>query len=106
MLPLILGFGIQVGLFVYIKDYHKHLGTEKATLGVSAGVSGGAMIACCTHHFVEIFALIGIAGASIFFVKYQTTFLLIGIGANIFGIIYMLNELNKINHCKKNGKKK
>lgn len=96
MLPLIIGFGIQIGLFIYLRGYCKSMGISTTAVGASAGVSGGAMVACCAHHFVEVFALIGIAGASVFFVKYQTTFLVVGIGANILGIIYMRNHIKKM----------
>lgn len=100
MLPLVIGFGIQIGLFVYVKNYCKQTGIETASVGAGGGISGIAMVACCSHNLVGLFALIGIAGVALFLTKYQTTFLLIGIAANIFGIIYMLNHLKKMKEGK------
>ncbi len=103
--PLIVGFGIQVGLFVYVKNYCKHVGSDTAVVSTSAGISGGSMIACCTHHFIDVFAILGIAWAASFFVRYQTTFLLIGLAANIFGIFYMWGHLNKMKRGKNSHQK-
>ena len=88
MVPLIVGFGIQIGMFFYVKDeMHKKATTEAAA---SAGISATSMVACCAHHIADIAPFLGIAALGVFFLKYQTVFLLTGILSNILGITYMI----------------
>ena len=92
MTPLIIGFGIQIGMFFYIKDeMHKRATTQAAA---STGISATSMVACCAHHIADIAPFLGITALGLFLTKYQSTFLLIGIFSNILGIIYMLSLVN------------
>lgn len=87
MIPLIVGFGIQVGMFFYMKnEMHKKAAGHAAA---SAGISTGAMVACCAHHIADIAPFLGIAALGLFLTKYQATFLIMGILSNILGIVYM-----------------
>ena len=87
MLPLVVGFGIQIGLFFYVKnEMHKKATAQAAA---STGISTASMIACCAHHIADIAPFLGIAALGIFFTKYQAVFLLAGIFSNILGITYM-----------------
>ncbi len=91
---IIIGFGIQVALWVYIKNY----GTENVNgtiPGSSAGISGSAMLACCAHHLADVLPVLGLSGAAIFLTKYQKPFLILGLSINIFGIAYMVRLLEK-----------
>ncbi len=91
MIPLVIGFGIQMGLFFYVKEHmHKK---EAGSATVSAGVSGTAMVACCAHHVADIAPFLGIAAVGIFFTQYQLSFLLAGVFSNILGIIYMVSRM-------------
>ncbi len=91
------GFGVQVGLFSYIKFVSQ---TKKkgltAEVTASGGVSTVSMIACCAHYLVGVLPFIGLSATALFLVKYQISFLLIGIFSNILGIIIML--MNIQNH--------
>lgn len=61
MVPLILGFGIQVGLHQYIKNFTQ--GMEKMVRGktvASGAASAGTMVMCCVHHLAEILPLVGL----------------------------------------------
>ena len=87
MVPLIVGFGIQTGMFFYAKDeMHKKAIAEAAA---STGISATSMVACCAHHIADIAPFLGITALGAFFLKYQTVFLLTGILSNILGITYM-----------------
>ncbi len=101
MLPLIAGFGIQIGLFFYVKDkMHK---TASAHAAASTGISATAMVACCAHHIADIAPFLGITALGLFLSKYQSVFLLAGILSNILGILYMANlATNKIPKAKAN----
>lgn len=92
---LIIGFGIQIGLFNYI---HTSTKSKKATAQIAAtsGVTTGSMVLCCAHHLVDILPILGLTAASIFLIKYQIPFILIGIFSNIIGILMMLNIIKKL----------
>ena len=97
VLLLIIGFGIQIGLYTYTKSYIK----LKSILGIkgnivaTGSVSTASMLACCAHHLSDILPIIGLSVAVVFFNKYQILFLVIGILSNFIGIIYMLNIIKK-----------
>lgn len=92
MVPLIIGFGLQIGMFFYVKEeMHKKAMAEAAT---STGISTTSMIACCAHHISDIAPFLGITALGLFLTKYQSTFLLGGILSNILGITYMASMTN------------
>ncbi|HLA23284.1 MAG TPA: hypothetical protein VJZ93_01980 [Candidatus Nanoarchaeia archaeon] len=92
IVPLVIGFGTQIGLYNSIK----HTAQMTGTVAVSGGISGGSMIACCSHFLLNIIPIIGLSGLALFLVKYQTAFFAIGIISNVFGIVLMLNHKNKM----------
>lgn len=82
--PLIVGFGIQAGFFRAI-----HLAAQHGGGGAMAGsgtVSGGTMLACCTHNLVPLFPILGVSGLSAFFAIYQTQMFLLSILVTVAGI--------------------
>lgn len=99
MIILSAGFGTQIGLFVYLKNCVKnplgihHSGKVAAT---STGTSAVSMIACCAHHLSDVLPIIGLSGAAVFLTKYQIPLIVLGIGMNIFGILYMLKQIKKV----------
>jgi hypothetical protein len=99
LLPLIIGFGTQIGMFVYIRRGLHVAGKAAPGAAVAAGAGTGtstvAMLACCAHHLTEVLPIIGLSGAAIFLVKYQSLFLTIGIAANALGIGIMLRIILK-----------
>lgn len=95
MLPLSLGFGIQVGLFVNLRAKMKN-NTSKGMMAGSTATSTLGMIACCAHHLTDILPIIGLSAVSVFLVNYQVPLLLIGIASNVLGVIYLLKINLKI----------
>lgn len=92
MVPLVIGFGVQIGMFFYVKDeMHKKATTQAAA---STGVSATSMVACCAHHIADIAPFLGITALGLFLTKYQSTFLLMGVFSNILGITYMASLMN------------
>lgn len=91
---LILGFGVQFGLFWLLrKGYHfsmheKH--DAQLATGTSTGVSAVAMVACCAHHIVDLLPILGLSAAALFLSDYQEQFLIFGVVANVIGIGMML----------------
>src|SRR3990167_6583918 len=80
--PLVIGFGTQIGLFASIKHTAQLTGAVAGT----GTISGGSMIACCSHFLLQMIPLVGASGLAIFLVKYQAFFLGIGIISNAAGI--------------------
>lgn len=97
ILLLVTGFGIQVGLYSYIRTEFraKQMAGATKTVAATGGVSTGSMIACCAHHLTDILPIIGLAGAAVFFAKYQLLFLVVGILSNLIGVIMMLGIIQK-----------
>lgn len=93
MIPLIIGFGVQIGMFFHIKEsMHKK---AIAPAAASTGVSTTSMVACCAHHLADIAPFLGITAAATFLTKYQSSLLLIGIVSNILGITFMASLMSK-----------
>jgi|SRR3989344_5234703 len=90
--PLAIGFGIQIGLYFSIK----HDAMVNGTVGATGAVSGGSMLACCSHFLLNIIPLAGASGLAIFLVKYQSWFLVFGILSNVVGIGLMWNHKKKM----------
>lgn len=94
ILPLVVGFGIQVGLYVYVRTCRR---VKRATAEVTAtgGVSTGAMVACCAHHISELLPIIGLSALAGFAERFHIPLMLAGIFANLIGIIFMLQLIKK-----------
>lgn len=92
--PLIIGFGVQVGLFRAIHLKARHGGG--GTMAASGGVSATAMLGCCAHNLVTLLPILGASGAAVFLSAYQKQIFLISIAFVIAGIIYMGIKYYKI----------
>lgn len=95
MIPLILGFAVQLGLFAYARGATRDSGAPTRGVIASGGVSTLSMVACCAHHLTDVLPLLGLAGAALFLADYQTLFLLLGLLSNTMGIAYMLGMLRR-----------
>lgn len=89
ILMLAIGFGIQVGLFTFIRTYVKNNAATK-TVAATGTMSTGSMIACCAHHLTDVLPVIGLSAAALFMQQYQTSLLLLGIFSNLVGILLMI----------------
>lgn len=90
---LIVGFGIQVGLYSLLRrGFRLNINQKKETkiaAGAGGTVSGVSMVACCAHHVADVTPILGLTGAAVFLTEYQKEFLIFGIIANLLGILYM-----------------
>ncbi|MBI5621347.1 hypothetical protein HY933_00580 [Candidatus Falkowbacteria bacterium] len=91
---IIIGFGLQIGLSVYLKNLQclNHAGTVTAASGA---VSGTTMVVCCIHHLAEVLPILGISGATIFLTQYQKPLLLLGLAINLAGLAYISRLLGR-----------
>ena len=93
--PIISGFGIQAGLFTYLRGLHRGRKARAAVTGSSAGMSTAAMIACCAHHVTDVLPLIGLSGAAILLAEYKVAFMVAGLLSNLAGIGYLLVHIRR-----------
>lgn len=99
MVPLVIGFGFQIGFFSCFRSSMKMSSKSTATSG---GVSGVSMVACCAHHVTDMIPLIGMSALGLFLLQYQSSFLVLGIVSNVVGIMFMMNTAKKNNTKFKN----
>ena len=94
VLPIILGFGVQVALYTVLKKRLfvpvAQTGPSGALTGASGGMSAAAMVACCAHHAVDVLPLVGLTAAATLLAEYRIPFMLLGLGTTITGIVVML----------------
>jgi len=98
VIPILLGFGTQVGLFTFLK-----LGlfvpsaspVNGATTAAGGGVSTLAMVACCAHHLTDVLPVLGLTAAATFLAEWKIPFLVVGLLTNLAGIGLMLREIIK-----------
>jgi hypothetical protein len=94
VIPIILGFGIQVALYTIIKlklflPVDKK-GLSSASVGATGSTSTIAMVACCAHHVTDVLPILGLTAAATFLAKYRLVFMGVGLGTTFLGIIYMM----------------
>lgn len=96
VLPLILGFAIQMGFF---RAIHLKVKQGGGAIAASGGVSTTAMIACCMHNFVSLLPIIGLTAVATFFSVYQDYVFGFSILFVLGGIFYMWRKYAKLHAC-------
>ena len=102
VIPIILGFGIQTGLYTILKKRLfvpvSNTGPSGALTGAGGATSTMAMVACCAHHVTDVLPILGLTAAAAFLAQYRTTFMLIGLATTLAGIVWMLIVLIRERH--------
>jgi len=84
------GFGLQLGLFVYLKNIvHGGMAGATAEVAASGTISTGSMVACCSHALVNVLPVLGVSAAAAFLARYQLPLLLLGVFSNLIGLTIM-----------------
>lgn len=96
IVSLAVGFGIQIGLYTYLRK-------AGGVVAVSGTTSTLAMISCCSHYLINILPIIGITAAVGFISQYQTQFFWLSLAINFLGILYVLSRVVKFQKEHKNG---
>lgn len=95
IVSLAVGFGVQIGLYTYLRNrIHEGAGSGKV-LGVTGTTSTAAMISCCAHYLVNLLPILGVTGLVTFVAQYQVKLFWVGLLFNALGIVYMINRINK-----------
>lgn len=71
VVTLAVGFGIQVGLYSYLKNFIRDQNTSGKVLAVSGTTSTTAMISCCAHYLVNLLPVLGTVGIITVISQYQ-----------------------------------
>lgn len=91
------GFGIQVGLFAYLRMLQRAMARESIVVaGMGTATSSVSMVACCAHHLADVLPVIGLSGLAVFLVDLRTPLMLLGILTNLAGVGAMLWQLRRI----------
>ncbi len=94
VIPLVLGFGVQVGLFTYLRaGLFVSGGAAGAGTAANGGVSTAAMVACCAHHLADALPLVGLTAAATFLAQWKTPFMVLGLVSNAAGIALLLRQI-------------
>ncbi len=97
--PIILGFGVQAGLYTILKKRLFVPVTDTGPSGPLMGAGGTtstlAMVACCAHHVADVLPILGLTAAATFLAQYRIAFMLVGLGTTLVGIAVMLVILFK-----------
>ncbi len=97
VLPLAIGFGLQVGLYVYLRQLtsSERCGTVVATSGTTSTV---AMISCCAHYLANILPVLGAAGLVTVIAEYQVQLFWLGLAFNAGGLAFITYRVITAKH--------
>ena len=93
IVTLALGFGIQIGLYTYLKNLVGQHGASGKVVAVSGTTSTAAMVSCCAHYLVNILPIVGVTGFLTLVVQYQIELFWLGLAFNAAGILYVLSKV-------------
>jgi hypothetical protein len=96
VVPIILGFGTQVGLFTYLKRALHGTGAAGTVTGTSGGASTLGMLACSAHHVTDVLPLVGLSGATVFLAQYKVPFIVVGLLSNAAGIAVLMITIRRV----------
>ena len=95
IVPLGAGFGLQVALYVQLRQMLLQSTHARTVMAASGTTSTAAMISCCAHYLVNIAPVLGATGLITFATQYQIEFFWVGLAFNAAGIAYIGNRLRK-----------
>lgn len=93
IVPLGAGFGLQVALYLQLRQLLHQSKDTRAVMAASGTTSTAAMISCCAHYLVNIAPVLGATGLVTFATQYQVEFFWAGLAFNAAGIAYIGNRL-------------
>jgi Cu+-exporting ATPase len=99
IVSLAAGFGIQIGLFSYLRNAVRGMDMSGKVVAVSGTTSTAAMISCCAHYLTNILPVVGAAGAVALVAQYQIELFWFGLACNLAGIIYMTTRVAKFSRA-------
>ncbi len=89
VVALAAGFGIQIGLYSFLRRVTRHTDASGKVVTVSGATSTGAMISCCAHYLTNVLPVLGATGVVALVAQYQTELFWVGLAFNLAGILYV-----------------
>ena len=89
VVTLALGFGAQVGLYLYLKQLSLHHHHAHQMVAASGTTSTAAMLACCAHYLTNILPVLGAVGAVSIVAQYQVELFWVGLAFNAASLAYI-----------------
>ncbi len=93
VVPLAVGFGIQVGLFVRLREVVGAARRSGVVVAASGTTSTAAMISCCAHYLATVAPVLGATGLVAFAAQFQVELFWLGLLFNAAGIAYVGSRL-------------
>jgi Cu+-exporting ATPase len=88
VVALAAGFGLQLGLYVYLRRL-VHGPAHGKVVAVSGTTSTAAMVSCCTHYLANLLPIVGTAGLVSLAAQYQVELFWVGLAFNAAGVAYI-----------------
>lgn len=95
IVALAIGFGIQVGLYTYLRQLVGVPGVSGKVVAASGTTSTAAMVSCCAHYLVNVLPVLGVTGFVTLVSQYQTQLFWLGLAFNIAGLLYIAPKVSK-----------
>jgi Cu+-exporting ATPase len=93
IVALALGFGIQVALYLRLRQVVARSRDTRAVVTASGTTSGAAMISCCLHYVANVAPVLGATGLVTLAAQYQIELFWLGLAFNAAGIAYIGSKL-------------
>ena len=100
ILALAIGFGLQVALYLHLRQLslHHHDSHCVAAASASGTTSAVAMLACCTHYLANLLPVLGAVGLVSLAADYQIELFWIGLLFNAAGLAYIARRVWQAKH--------
>lgn len=95
ILALALGFGVQVGLYSFLRQLVGLGGAPRTMVAATGTTSTAAMVSCCAHYLVNVLPVLGVTGFVSVVAQYQVELLWLGLAFNLGGILYIAPKVAK-----------
>ncbi len=95
VLPLAAGFGLQVALYLQLRQVISRARNTGTVLAASGTTSTAAMVSCCAHYLTNVAPVLGATGLVAFAAHFQVELFWLGLAFNAAGIAYVGNRLLK-----------
>ena len=93
IVPLAAGFGLQVALFVRLREVVSRAREAGAVVAASGTTSTAAMVSCCAHYLANAAPVLGATGLVAFAAQFQVELFWVGLAFNAAGIAYVATKL-------------
>lgn len=95
IVPLAAGFGVQVALYLRLRDVVMQTKDATGVVAASGTTSAAAMVSCCAHYLMNVAPVLGATGLVAFVAQFQVELFWVGLLFNLAGIAYVASKLVK-----------